>query len=80
MIFTDKLAESFKECAGEKYVPSNGTEGGLFMDAFCEKCTKVDCCDIVVHTMFLSVEDEAYPKEWQYTKDGQPTCTEFEEE
>lgn len=78
--------------AGEKYQPSNGTEGDCFFAAWCCKCARDkamregcdldECddnerCDIVTRTMCFKVEDPEYPTEWQYGKDGQPCCTAF---
>lgn len=78
--------------AGEKYRPSNGTEGQLFLDAFCRRCQRDsamragapenvcksdECCEIIGLTMILDIEDPDYPAEWQYGQDGQPCCTQF---
>lgn len=78
--------------AGEKYRPSNGTEGDLFMDAFCRRCQRDgamregmdfdECddnerCDLIGRTMLHPIEAPEYPSEWQYGKDGQPCCTAF---
>lgn len=91
-IYPETLAEMTKARAGEKYRPSNGTEGDCFFAAWCCKCQRdkamregmdVDeCddnerCDIIANTMCYDVEDEGYPKEWQIGKDGQPCCTAF---
>lgn len=86
MIYPDGLAERFKEHAGEKYRPSNGTEGCFFQEAFCDHCKHDksirdgtgDGCRILAATMAYDVEDEKYPVEWQYGNDGQPKCTAFE--
>lgn len=79
-IYPETLAEMTKACAGEKYRPSNGTEGDCFFAAWCCKCQRdkamregmdVDeCddnerCDIIANTMCYDVEDEEYPKEWR---------------
>jgi len=64
------------ERAGEKYRPSNGTEGDLFIGAWCHQCQYI-ACPIVGLTMAYSVEDDEYPEEWQYAHDGQPCCTAF---
>jgi len=69
----------------KKYQPSSGTEGDIFMAAFCEKCKKMDFqdddaepCPILGLTMMLqSIEHEDYPEEWRYNADGKPTCTAF---
>lgn len=78
--------------AGEKYRPSNGTEGECFFAAWCCKCQRDkamregadidECddnerCDIIADTFAYEVEDPEYPAAWQYGKDGQPCCTQF---
>ena len=91
-IFPERLAAAYVKHAGEKYRPSNGTEGECFFASWCFKCQRdkamregVDIdecddnerCDIIANTMCFDVEDEEYPKEWQIGKDGQPCCTAF---
>ena len=91
-IYPETLAAMLVKRAGEKYRPSNGTEGQLFLDAFCRRCQRdgamrsganvEDCddeerCDLIGLTMVHDVEDHEYPIEWQYGKDGQPCCTAF---
>jgi hypothetical protein len=79
-------AKFFASCSGQKYRPSNGTEGEIFYDAWCQDCRKDeafrkgegDSCLILAATMCLDVDDEEYPKEWLYGADGQPKCTAFE--
>ena len=68
----------------EKYRPSNGWEGEMFMDDFCYQCKKDDpdndlLCPIIALTMSFNIDDKGYPIEWCYI-DGKPTCTAFEEE
>lgn len=87
-IFPDRFAEHFKQHAGEKCRPSNGTEGMIFMEHFCERCKRDaafrdgtgDSCQIAANTMAFDVSDSEYPAEWQYGEDGQPKCTAFEPE
>jgi hypothetical protein len=91
-IFPARLAESLKDHAGEKYRPSNGTEGEVFFGQWCCRCQKdksmregcnVDeCddnerCDIIADTMQFNINDDEYPSEWMYGEDGQPCCTAF---
>lgn len=91
-IFPERLAAAYVKHAGEKYRPSNGTEGQQFLGAFCRRCQRdgamragepVDeCdddqrCDLIGLTMIHDVEAREYPTEWQYGKDGQPCCTAF---
>ena len=81
-LFTKDHAERLKECAGKSYRPSNGTEGAMFQDMFCQLCTKDNLddeglggCEIILRSMGYGTEDKGYPKEWIYDKDGQPICT-----
>jgi len=91
-IYPVSWADMHKDQAGQKYQPSNGTEGEIFIDAWCshcardkalseglpiEECDDDQLCKIVAHTMAFDVDDSRYPHEWQYGKDGQPCCTAF---
>ena len=53
------------------YLPSNGTEGMMFMSEFCNKCYKTSGCTILIKSLC-----GYQPKQWIY-KDGEPTCTSF---
>ena len=64
--------------AGQKWRPSNGIEGCVFMDRWCEECAKLGLCDIPMKTMAFDVDDAEYPEQWQHGEDGQPKCTVFE--
>jgi hypothetical protein len=90
-IYPASYAEMLREHAGQKYRPSNGAEGEIFLDAWCsccahdlamsqgmpiEECDDNQKCDILGRS-FLSIDDPAYPTEWRYGKDGQPCCTAF---
>ena len=66
---------------GESYRPSNGTEGMMFFDWFCENC-KRDIngdCPIYAASLAFHKDDKEYPKEWVIDEDGQPTCTAYDE-
>lgn len=91
-IYPESFAAMLVHRAGEKYRPSNGTEGLLFMDAFCRRCQRDkamregadfdECddnerCQIIADTFAYNIEDPEYPTAWQYGKDGQPCCTQF---
>lgn len=88
-MYPEDLAEKFKDRAGQKYRPSNGFEGDLFMGSWCAHCSRdaahradpdgADGCPIIAATHALDVDDEGYPAEWQYGPDGQPRCTAFTE-
>lgn len=91
-IYPDSFAAMLVERAGEKYRPSNGTEGNLFFAAWCCKCQRDksmreganidECddnerCDIIADTLLYKTSDPEYPTAWQYGRDGQPCCTQF---
>lgn len=92
-IFPAGLASMFAASSvGKKFRPSNGTEGELFIAAWCHNCKKdsfanescdsehchdQETCQIIGDTMLFDVEDEGYPSEWTYGTDGQPRCTAF---
>jgi len=85
-LYTDEMAERLKARAGEKYRPSNGSEGMMFMERWCAKCQRDaayragtgDSCPIVCNSLIHSIDEEGYPAEWQYGDDGQPRCSAFE--
>lgn len=78
----------FPQCAGQKFQPSNGTEGMAFTEAFCERCVRDwkyqqtgngdDGCQILMRTMLHRLADPEYPAEWVYSDEGWPVCTAFE--
>lgn len=91
-IFSESWAALNQLCAGQKYRPSNGTEGAIFMEAWCgecqrdksmregaplEECDDSERCDIIADTFAYDINDPKYPIAWQYGKDGQPRCTAF---
>lgn len=74
----------------QKYRPSNGTEGEIFMAQWCHSCRRdrasredggdpADGCEILARTFAIpTVEDPEYPSEWRYRPDdGRPMCTAF---
>lgn len=69
---------------GDKYRPSNGTEGCWFMSEHCEKCIHENPdpdhkkkCELITLVMCLDQDDKDYPREWTYDAMGEPTCTKF---
>lgn len=91
-IYPENLAEIKKPMVGDKYRPGNGTEGEVFINAWCchcqrdkamsegedfNECDDDERCDIIADTFAYAIDDEKYPKEWQIGKDGQPCCTAF---
>jgi|GEM_PF-2199791 len=79
-MYPPDLAALFKDKASQKYRPSNGTDGELFFNKFCDRCFDEPACDILHLTMILDEDDPSYPQEWQYGEDGQPVCTAFKAE
>lgn len=64
------------------YRPSNGTEGEIFMGAWCANCahdsddTEFGCM-VQLRALAYSITDPEYPCEWQYNANGNPQCTAF---
>ncbi|MEL6921116.1 MAG: hypothetical protein AAFO77_08825 [Pseudomonadota bacterium] len=65
------------------YRPSNGTEGDIFMAAWCERCARWNyddpdaVCMIQLRALAHSIDDPDYPEEWQYSDGGVPICSAF---
>lgn len=93
-IYPKRFAAMLVERVGQKYRPSNGTEGAMFIDAWCANCERdygmmaglplEECddnriCDIIGDTYLFALDHPKYPSEWQYGNDGQPRCTAFVE-
>ena len=80
-IYPKDYADSLKGNEGKPYQPSNGTEGMIFEERYCQNCKRYEppCMDIWGNALFLDIDHEKYPKELTYTADGQPTCTAFEQ-
>ena len=68
----------------EKYRPSNGTEGEMFMEKWCWQCERERAyeeddeppCPILDASMAYSIDDPKYPEEWVQDNEG-PRCTAF---
>lgn len=62
-----------------KYKPSNGTEGLVFFEYFCDKCwhDRHQECQIIALSMGYEPSDEEYPDAWTYDEEGSPTCLKF---
>ena len=81
MIETPKVLYKHKEQAGNPFQPSNGTEGMMFMDAFCCNCKHGmpdGFCEITLLSMGYSITDKEYPKEMIFNEEGWPVCTKYE--
>lgn len=76
-IYPDDLAEALQARAGRKWRPSNGTEGSIFIDSWCGRCSRDanEDCPILAAAFAYDVDDDEYPKEWNIGKDGQPQCS-----
>lgn len=86
-IYPIDFAERCKADAGKPWTPSNGTEGWIFIDAWCTRCRRDKVCNGQVSDddagdedlcpiLGASFRDEA--AEWQYDANGQPCCTAYE--
>lgn len=76
---TPKVLNQFPNSAGKPFQPSNGTEGMIFTEAFCECCIyehphpeMKPKCDILSGSMI-----EGQQPEWQYSPEGWPICTKW---
>lgn len=68
------------KAAGKPYRPSNGTEGEMFTQDFCDRCVHGGGhCNIIALSMLHHVEEREYPRELKFDAEGCPTCTAFEE-
>ena len=69
------------------YRPSNGSEGDWFINKYCNNCIhgkyehtgdiQDKPCDILSSSFCYGIEDEKYPKEWQYDENNKPCCTNY---
>ena len=71
MVFADDTAAflAARGCAGKSYRPSNGMEGRLFQEAFCELC-KADFTGVVPAARMVTVPDGNYPPNLPGTPDS----------
>lgn len=86
-IYPDSWAALNAGLSGQKYKPGNGTEGALFLESWCGRCSRDhgmilktgdgDVCQILADTYFYDVSDPRYPSAWQYGAHGQPQCAMF---
>ncbi len=62
------------------YRPSNGTEGQMFEDRWCSRCTgfRGGRCSILFRASIHDVGEPEYPRQWVMTPDGH-RCTSFED-
>ena len=70
----------YPEYAGRPYRPSNGTEGMLFEERFCDRCVRFASeCEIYAYASCYPLDSPLYPKQWVYDEEGKPTCTAFQD-
>lgn len=79
---TPKILYCFPDSAGEMFLPSNGTDGMIFTEHFCEQCIH----EKFIHTqndddlkcdIFTSWMIEGHQKEWVFDYEGWPVCTKW---
>ncbi|MGA0608889.1 hypothetical protein [Caldimonas sp. KR1-144] len=85
-VFTPEHAKLASQEAGKPYLPSNGTEGACFQEAWCCRCSRdavmsgrvsmeesdgEGLCEILGNSYIDEVP------EWIYGEDGYPKCTAF---
>lgn len=77
---TPEVLYCFPEAAGQHFMPSNGTDGMVFMDAFCDNCIhqhpdpdKTPQCDDILLQSLIGEQ----PAEWIFNKRGWPICTKW---
>ena len=77
------------ELAGQKYMPSNGTEGACFHEIHCANCERdkvMNGCATIDDadrdpSLYCSILSQSFSvddlEEWRYGPDGWPMCTAF---
>jgi len=65
----------------KKWRPSNGSEYDCFTFHLCNKCVKVEKCEIPFMAFCFDIEDPKYPKQWIYDEGDftSARCTAYEE-
>jgi hypothetical protein len=85
-IFPESLAQLHAADAGRQWTPSNGTEGQLFIEAWCCECQRdrvlsedldVRQVDPAETCPIFDASFRGEAVEWQIGADGQPRCTAF---
>lgn len=73
-----KVLYCFPESAGKPFMPSNGTDGMVFTEAFCDNCLNQhpdpdnpkQCFEILMKSLC-----DEQPPEWIFSNEGYPICT-----
>lgn len=74
---------AYEAKAGKPYRPSNGTEGDLFVNAWCTDCYRFDAedgpldCPVFEGMFCHEIGEEGYPEELVWADNGQPLCKAF---
>lgn len=87
-IFPESLARIHVEdkACGQQYMPSNGTEGHIFIESWCGECARdrsvregepLDECDDNEVCQIIGASFRGEANEWQIGPDGQPHCTAY---
>lgn len=79
-LYTADLAAAIKAGGDKHYRPSNGSEGDMFMERWCEYCEKdaKQGCPILAASFSYDADEPEYPEELTFDANGQPCCTAFE--
>jgi hypothetical protein len=64
---------------GKPCRPSNGTEGLMFEERWCDHCSRGARCSIPGRSKTFELGDRHYPKELVFGADGWGSCTAFTE-
>lgn len=77
-----------QETPGKPFRPSNGQDGRIFQDWFCDRCNRdhvvhahgdfENGCPLLAAAMAFDAGEDGYPSEWVIAEDGYPTCTAFD--
>lgn len=78
------MLNTFPQCAGKPYRPSNGTEGDIWESNYCHKCAHEKYahtmddddrkCEIYSNMLIYNINETEYPKEIKYNAEGMPHC------
>lgn len=65
------------EMAGKPYEPSNGDEGRMFMERFCEMCIREDRDAEIFCPISTDMLIGEQREEWTHDERGRPVCTAY---
>ena len=88
-LYPEDLAIHYRG-TNKPYRPSNGTEGMMFEELWCDTCakdllwrqTQDGSLGCTIHSAALCFDpgDDEYPSEWTHDAEGQPCCTQYTRE